>query len=193
MNRDDQDPQQRDHPVDPDMDLLTETLYGELRKLAASRMADERQAHTLQPTALVHEAWLRMGGDKQPVWANRAQFFSSAAKVMRRILIDRARRRNALRHGGGMHRVEMDALNWDGVDAAAAEANDGSLLALNEALTKLAQTDPETAELVEMVYFAGAKIADVAGVLGLSPRTAERRLAYARAWLSQELDPSGDR
>lgn len=192
MNSDERDPQQAGQSVDPDQDLLTRTLYGELRKLAASRMADERQAYTMQPTALVHEAWLRLGGDQQPVWANRAQFFSSAAKAMRRILIDRARRRNALRHGGGMHRIEMDALNWDGIDAAAAEANDDSLLALNKALEKLAQTDSETAELVELVYFAGAKIADVAGVLGLSTRTAERRLAYARAWLSQELDPSAD-
>jgi RNA polymerase sigma factor (TIGR02999 family) len=171
-------------------DLLTQTLYGELRKLANARMRMEG-AHTLQPTALVHEAWLRLGGDKQPAWSSRAQFFASAAKAMRRILIDRARRRQAIRHGGGQHRLELDAFNWEQVDACSAQKNDSTLMDLNESLLRLEGTDPETARLVEMYYFAGVKVADAAEALNVSVRTTERRLAYARAWLSREMEKIG--
>jgi RNA polymerase sigma factor (TIGR02999 family) len=151
-------------------------------------MATERAPQTLQATALVHEAWLRMGADHQPDWVNRAQLFVSAAKVMRRILIDRARKRQAIRHGGGHYRVDMDAMNWERVDARKAASDDESLLLLNVALNKLQMEDPDTANLVELHYFGGMTIIETAKTLGLSQRTAERRLAYARAWLGRELE-----
>jgi RNA polymerase sigma factor (TIGR02999 family) len=171
-----------------DRALLTHSFYGELRKLAGARMATERAPQTLQATALVHEAWLRMGADHQPDWVNRAQLYVSAAKVMRRILIDRARKRQAVRHGGGQHRVDMDAVNWERVDAGQAASNDQSLLLVNEALKKLQMEDRNTANLVELHYFGGMTISELANTLGLSRRTAERRLAFARAWLGRELE-----
>ena len=173
-------------------DLLTRTLYGELRKLANARINMEGSPDTLQPTALVHEAWLRLGADRQIDWANRAEFFASA-DVMRRCLIDRAGHRQAIRHGGGQNRVELEALNWERLNAESAQRQDTMLMDLNDSLVRLEETDPETARLVEMHYFAGVKVADAAEALDISVRTAERRLAYARAWLGKEMERAGDR
>ena len=159
-------------------------VYGELRKLAAAKLARESAAHTLQPTALVHEAWLRLGGDVQEPWENRAHFFSAAAEAMRRILIESARRRQAVRHGGGLEKVSANAT---GFDVAAPELADGDLLMVNEALDALAVHDARKAELVKQWYFAGLTLDEIAAVLGISARTADRDLAYAKAWLAAEI------
>jgi len=161
---------------------LLPLVYGELRKLAAARMTHEAADITLQPTALVHEAWLRLGGEKQPDWQNRAHFFGAAAEAMRRILIDRARHRQARRHGGGQERVNIDAL-----ELPASETNDERLLAIDEALARLAAHDAPKAELVKLRYFAGLTTSDAARVLGISVATAERWWTYARAWLFEEI------
>lgn len=159
-------------------------VYGELRKLAAAKMAREASGHTLQPTALVHEAWLRLGGEAQPSWKSRAQFFSAAAEAMRRILIESARRRQAARHGGGLEKLSANAT---GFDVAAPEMGDAELLRLNEALEALALHDPRKAELVKQWYFVGLSLEQIAAVLDISARTADRDLAYAKAWLGKEI------
>lgn len=161
---------------------LLPLVYGELRRLAAAHMAREAPGQTLQPTALVHEAWLRLGGESQPAWQNRAHFFGAAAEAMRRILIDRARRRHAQRHGGGQER-----LNADDVDLAAPAEDDRVLLAVGEALEKFATLDPAKAQLVKLRYFAGLSHAEAARSLGISEPTAKRWWAYARAWLYREI------
>ena len=166
---------------------LTKTLYHELKKVAVAKMQGEYAPQTLQATALVHEAWLRIGGDRQPDWVNRAQFFSSAAEAMRRILVDRARRRQATRHGGGQVRVDLDDGDNSIEKHIVTNTSDEQLLALNEAIAELDEGDPETADLVKMHYFAGMKVEEVAEVLDISKRTAERRLAFARAWLGKKL------
>lgn len=158
-------------------------VYDELRKLAAAKMAHESAGLTLQPTALVHEAWLRLGGDAQPQWKNQAHFFAAAAEAMRRILIDNARRRRAKRHGGEMEKVSANATGFD----AAAPADDESLLLLNDALEALATHDPRKAELVKQWYFVGLTLEEIAEVLQISARTADRDLAYAKAWLGREI------
>ena len=163
-------------------DQLLPLVYDELRRLAAQKMAHESAGQTLQPTALVHEAWLRLGGDQRPTWQNRAHFFGAAAEAMRRILIDRARRRQALRHGGGQERINVDDL-----ELAAAADNDGQLLAVHEALDKLASQDPRKAELVKLRYFAGMTIEEAALALGISEPTAKRWWTFARTWLYQEI------
>ena len=163
-------------------DQLLPLVYDELRRLAAQKMARESAAQTLQPTALVHEAWLRLGGDEQPTWQNRAHFFGAAAEAMRRILIDNARRRHALRHGGGLERMDIDDL-----DLAAAADNDDQLLAVHDALDKLAAQDPRKAELVKLRYFAGLTIEEAALALGVSEPTAKRWWTFARTWLYQEI------
>lgn len=160
---------------------LLPLVYEQLRQLAASRMAGEAPGHTLQPTALVHEAWLRLGGDQQPAWRNRAHFFAAAAEAMRRILIDSARRRLTQRRGGRLEHVPLDE-----VDLAAA-TDDTHVLAVNDALEKFAFVDPRKAELVKLRYFAGLTLPEVALALDISQPTAERWWAYARAWLSDEL------
>jgi RNA polymerase sigma factor (TIGR02999 family) len=147
-------------------------------------MAREPAGQTLQPTALVHEAWLRLGGDEQPTWQNRAHFLGAAAEAMRRILIDNARRRRALRHGGGQERVDIDDL-----ELAAVVDNDDQLLAVHEALDKLAAQDPRKAELVKLRYFAGLTIEEAALALGISEPTAKRWWTFARTWLYQEIRP----
>jgi RNA polymerase sigma factor (TIGR02999 family) len=163
-------------------DDLLPLVYDELRRVAAGKMAHEAPGHTLQPTALVHEAWLRLaGGNYKPNWQNRAHFFGAAAEAMRRILIDNARRKRAIRHGGGQHRV-----NFDDVDIAAA-IEDDQLLAVHEALDKLAALDKTKAELVKLRYFVGMTIEEAAEVLGVSEPTAKRYWAYARAWLYREI------
>ena len=157
-------------------DQLLVLVYSELRRLATAKMAREAPGQTLQPTALVHEAWMRLGGDGQR-WENRAHFFGAAAEAMRRILIDRARRKLAARHGGGSERLDVDEVE------IAAPAKDDELLAVHEALDKLAAHDARKAELVKLRYFAGLSIEEAADVLGISAPTAKRDWAYARAWL----------
>ena len=163
-------------------DELLPLVYDELRRLAAQKMKRESPGQTLQATALVHEAWLRLGGDEQPTWDNRGHFFAAAAEAMRRILIDNARRKQALRHGGGARRVNLDALDL------AASLPDEQLLALNEALDRLAAHDARKAELVKLRFFAGLSSEQAARVLGVSEPTAKRDWAYARAWLYRELN-----
>lgn len=155
-------------------------VYDELRRLAAAKMAREAPGQTLQPTALVHEAWLRLGGDHQPQWQNRAQFFAAAAEAMRRIIIDNARRRKAARRGGSMQKVSASAT---GFDLAAPEFDDDGLIQLDEALAKLSVHDPRKAEVVKHCYFVGLTLDEAAAAMGISDRTAKRDWAYARAWL----------
>src|SRR5581483_2866025 len=162
-------------------DELLPLVYEELRKLASYKMANEAPGQTLQPTALVHEAWLRLSGNQNQKWDGRGHFFAAAAEAMRRILIDKARRKKALRHGGELHRTEVDLGNLT------APAEDDKLLAVNEALEKFAAQDRRKAELVKLRYFAGLTIGQAAEVLGVSEPTAKRHWAYARAWLFREI------
>jgi RNA polymerase sigma factor (TIGR02999 family) len=167
-------------------DLLP-LVYDELRKLAAARMAAEAPGQTLQPTALVHEAYLRLVGPIAPgespgaTFAGRGHFFAAAAEAMRRILVDAARRRQREKHGGDRNRVDLRAA------APAAPDPRHDLIALDAALTRLADEDPEAARLVELRHFTGLSVAEAAQALGVSPRTADRLWAFARAWLHQEL------
>jgi RNA polymerase sigma factor (TIGR02999 family) len=163
-------------------DELLPLVYGELRKLAASKMANESPNQTLQPTALVHEAWQRLVGNENPQFANRAHFFAAAAEAMRRILIDKARRKHALRHGGGQQRVEME-----GALEIAAPSDDEELLTVNDALDKLAAQNQSEAELVKLRYFVGMTLEEAAEALGISARTADNYWAHARAWLFREI------
>jgi RNA polymerase sigma factor (TIGR02999 family) len=162
-------------------DKLLPLVYEELRRVAASKMAHEAPGQTLQPTALVHEAWLRLSGGEQPLWESRAHFFGAAAEAMRRILIDSARRKHAVRHGGGQHRVNLDDVDLAG------SVEDDQLLAVHEALEKFAAQDKLKAELVKLRYFVGMTIEEAAEVLGISEPTAKRYWAYARAWLYREI------
>jgi RNA polymerase sigma factor (TIGR02999 family) len=165
---------------------LLPLVYDELRKLAAARLADERPGQTLQPTALVHEAYLRLVGGAQPQdWNGRGHFFAAAAEAMRRILVESARRKGRGRHGGDRRRVDLDP------SLVADEAADDELLALDEALTQLAAIDPPAARLVELRYFAGLTMPEAAEVLGAPLRTAERNWAYARAWLRRAVAGDG--
>jgi RNA polymerase sigma factor (TIGR02999 family) len=161
---------------------LLPLVYEELRQLAAQRIAQEKPGQTLQATALVHEAYLRLVGkdDDQP-WDNRGHFFAAAAEAMRRILVERARHKAAQKHGGGRLRHDVDAL-----PLAASEPRE-DLIALDEALTKLASTDAAAAKLVELRYFAGLTLPECARTLGVAPRTADRLWAFARAWLHREI------
>lgn len=164
------------------LDELLPLVYEELRKLAASKMAREAPGQTLQATALVHEAWLRLGGDNQPTWENRGHFFAAAAEAMRRILIDTARRKNRQRHGGGMERT-----SWEGLELAAG-MEDQQLLALDEALDRLAVHDSKKAEVVKLRFFAGLTNEQAAQALGISEPTVKRHWAYARAWLFRAMN-----
>jgi RNA polymerase sigma factor (TIGR02999 family) len=159
-------------------------VYDELRRLAAARIAHEAPGQTLQSTALVHEAWLRLVGDQNPSFKNREHFFRASAEAMRRILIDRARRKQTQRHGGGHHRVDFEGACFD----LAAPAPDDSLLAINEALDKFALEFPVQAELVKLRYFAGMTNEEVSAVLGFSVSTAKNYWAFSRAWLLNEID-----
>ena len=162
-------------------DELLQLVYQELRQLAARKMAQESPGQTLQPTALVHEAWLRLVGSENPSFENRAHFYSAAAEAMRRILIDRARRRRTRRHGGGYERVDLDEY-----DLAAPQADD-ELLAVHEALDKLAKEKPIQAEVVKLRYFGGRTNEEVTQILGISLSTVKNYWAFARAWLLQEI------
>lgn len=163
---------------------LLPLVYDDLRRVAAAKLAHESAASTLQPTALVHEAWLRLGGDSSTPWANRAYFFSAAAEAMRRILIENARRKHALRRGGDLQRVSASDT---GFDVAGPATDDRELLLVNEALDALAVHDARKAELVKQKYFVGLTLEEAADVMGISQRTARRDWAYARAWLYQEM------
>ncbi|WP_068140316.1 ECF-type sigma factor [Roseimaritima ulvae] len=162
---------------------LLPLVYEELRRLASSKMNKERSSQTLQPTALVHEAFLRLvGGEDSPKWEGRGHFFAAAAESMRRILIDNARRRGRGKRGGDFVRHELHE------NSAVVPSEDvDELLSLDEALTKLSAQDPDLAKLVELRYFTGLTIEETADVLGVSPRTTKRNWAYARAWLQREM------
>jgi RNA polymerase sigma factor (TIGR02999 family) len=162
-------------------DELLPLVYKELRKLAAFKLAQQSPDQTLQPTALVHEAYLRLLGDGKHSWQDRRHFFAAAAEAMRHILVDRARRKAAVRHGGGLQRIDLDRV------VAAAETTDENILLINEALEKLAAHDAEAAELVKLRFFAGLTFPQAAEVLGQSERTAKRVWVYARAWLFKEI------
>ena len=160
---------------------LLPLVYEELRKLAARKLANEPPGQTLQPTALVHEAWLRLGGKPDAKFANQAHFFAAAAEAMRRILVENARRKQRLKHGGGQQRVELDTLD------VAITSDADHLLAVDEALDKLAAQDALAADLIKLRFFAGLSNIEAAQLLGLPERTAKRTWAYARAWLYEEL------
>jgi RNA polymerase sigma factor (TIGR02999 family) len=161
---------------------LLPLVYEELRKLAAVRMANESAGHTLQPTALVHEAWLRLAGnDANAQFANRAHFFAAAAEAMRRILIERARRKGAGKRGGDWQRIDLDKVD------IATDADDDTLLLVNEALEKLAQEDAKAAEIAKLRFFGGLTLEEAAQVLGVTERTANRYWAFARVWLFAEV------
>jgi RNA polymerase sigma factor (TIGR02999 family) len=161
---------------------LLPLVYEELRKLAAQKMAQEKPGQTLQATALVHEAYLRLvGGDAAPRWDSRGHFFAAAAEAMRRILVEQARRKGRLKRGRGQQRVD-----FADVELSIQQPGD-DLLALDEALTTFAQQHPEKAQVVKLRYFAGFTIAQAAQALGISPTTADRYWTFARAWLSREL------
>lgn len=171
------------HSGDSEADAaLAAAVYAELRRLAASRMSHERQDHTLQPTALVNEMWLRLV-DRRTEWQNRAHFFGVAAMTMRRILVDHARRRDAAKRMDGGVRVVLD----DVLDTLQGPLPDERLLALDEALTRLEALDPRQARVVELRFFAGLPIEDVAATLDVSPGTVKREWAAARAWLYDAL------
>ena len=164
------------------LEQLTPLVYAELRKLAHRYMNRERAGHTLQTTAVIHEAFLRLIGNPQGGWQNRAHFYAIAAQMMRRILVDRARRKARLRHGGGRKRVELTDAR-----VATEDGRADDLIELDEALSKLAEEDRVKAELVKLRYFAGLRIEEAAAVLGISRATADRYWAYARAWLYHEI------
>jgi RNA polymerase sigma factor (TIGR02999 family) len=168
---------------DPDAaSQLLPLVYDELRKLAAQKLAREMPGQTLQPTALVHEAYLRLvGADEEQHWDSRGHFFAAAAEAMRRILVEIARQKASLKRGGDRDRVDVA----DSLLATPEPRED--LLALDAALTKLAETDKQAAELVQLRYFAGLPIREVAEILGIAPRTADRLWAFARAWLHEEI------
>jgi len=166
-------------------DKLLPLVYEELRKLAAHRMANEAAGQTLQPTALVHEAWMRLVGRQNPRFENRDHFFAAAAEAMRRILFDNARRKRAVRHGGGQQRAAFEPAEL------ACASDDAQLLVVNDALDKLAAQNKIQAELVKLRYFVGMTLDEAAEVLGISARTADNYWAHARAWLFRELKAQG--
>jgi RNA polymerase sigma factor (TIGR02999 family) len=160
--------------------VLLAQVYAELRALARAKMAREQPGHTLQPTALVHEAWLRLGDQS---FENRAHFFGAAAEAMRRILIDRARRKYSDKRGNGAEHLDVDE-----IEIAAPEGNADKLLRVHEVLDRLAAEDPQKAELVKLRFFVGLSLAEAGAVLGISERTAKRHWAYARAWLFDAIE-----
>lgn len=162
-------------------DQLLTLVYEELRRLAAAKMAREAPGQTLQPTALVHEAWLRLSQNSRAEWQNRDQFYAVAAETMRRILVDRARRRRAYKHGGQLKRVELDAVE------PAAPVDDDWLLQVHDALERLAAEDPGKAQIVKLRFFVGLNTAEVAALLGLSEKTIKRHWAFAKVWLARVI------
>src|SRR5262245_59186170 len=168
-------------------DQLLPLVYDELRQLAAHKLANEKPGQTLQATALVHEAYLRLVDVEQAQqWNSRGHFFAAAAEAMRRILVERARRKGRIRHGGGLQRADL-------LDAeVAAPTDDHQILLLDEALTRLAATRPQAAELVKLRFFAGLTLEAIAPLLALSPRTTRRLWAFARAWLRRDMERSNE-
>lgn len=163
---------------------LLPLVYEELRKLAVVRMANEKAGQTLQPTALVHEAWLKIAGDGQEHFANRRHFFKAAATAMQQILIDNARRKQRLKHGANLAAEELHE------SRIPASVPSEELLAVNDALKELAQEDPQAAEVVQMRYFVGMTVPEIAAALDLAPRTVDRHWAFARAWLKRAIRAS---
>ena len=161
---------------------LLPLVYGELRRLAAAKMAHESPGLTLQATALVHEAWLRLAGNGNQKWNGRAHFFGAAAEAMRRILIENARRKRAARHGGGQARLDINEIEITTV------AKDDELLTVSDALEKFAARDKQKAELVKLRYFVGLTTEEAAEVLGISVPTADRWWNFSRAWLFEEIE-----
>jgi RNA polymerase sigma factor (TIGR02999 family) len=162
-------------------DELLPLVYEELRKLAATKMAQQSPGQTLQATALVHEAYLRLLGTEPVHWNSRGHFFSAAAEAMRRILIERARKKSAHKHGGGLQRVDLDQVD------IALDTDDDLLLLLNDALEEFREKDPTAAELIKLRFFVGLGNQQAAELLGVSERTAKRSWAYARAWLYHRM------
>ena len=160
---------------------LLPLVYEELRKLAAAKMAQEAQGHTLQPTALVHEAWLRLVGAPDQHWNGRGHFFGAAAEAMRRILVENARRKRRLRHGGGQERVDLDETE------IVAQAEDEKVLQVDGALEELGREDPAQAQVVKLRFFGGLKNEEVAEVLGISSKTVQRYWTHAKSWLYQRI------
>ena len=160
---------------------LLSVVYEELRRLAAHKMANELPGHTLQPTALVHEAWLRLAGDDDPKFEGRTHFFAAAAEAMRQILIDHARRKRSLKRGGGAQKLDLDQVD------VAARADSETLLLIDEALEKLAREDSRAAELIKLRFFVGLTNEEAARALGISERSAKRYWTFARAWLYREI------
>ena len=161
-------------------DDLLPVIYSDLKRLASSRLANERAGHTLQPTALVHEAYMRLVGSNADTWENRAHFYGAASEAMRRILIDHARRKKRKKRGGDAQRVQLN-------DVAEVHSESDELLALDEALSELELLDKTKAELVKLKFFGGMKLDDAAKVLDIPSRTADRYWAYARAWLQRHI------
>lgn len=165
-------------------DELLPLVYAELRRLARSRMAREKHAHSVQPTSLVHQAYLRLLGDEHPHWEGRGHFFAAAAEAMRRILIERARQRASLKRGGNLRRVEYDE------EQAVFDAEGLDMLALDAALEQLEAQDAAMANVVKLRYFAGLTVPETAEVMGISPRSVNRLWTASRAWLHREMDGS---
>jgi len=163
-------------------EALLPLVYEELRKLAAHRMTGERSDHTLQATALVHEAYVRLVGDRKYPWANRAQFFAAAAEAMRRILIEHARAKKGPRRGGKLEKMPLDVIDLASTD------NSEQIVALDEAISRLEKQDPDAAKVVQLRFFAGLGVEETAQTLGIAPRTVKREWAYARAFLFRVLE-----
>jgi RNA polymerase sigma factor (TIGR02999 family) len=159
---------------------LLPLVYDELRRLAHQRMGDEPSGHTLQPTALVHEVYIRLLGDREVQWDSRAHFFGAAAEAMRRILVERARKVHRLKHGGGRKRIDLNAQEIPADEPT-------SIIAMDEALTRLQQMDPRKGQIIMLRYFAGLSIEDTARAMGLSKTTVKDEWSFARAWLYREL------
>ena len=168
----------------PGSEELLPLVYDKLRRLAAQKMAHEPAGHTLQPTALVHEVWLRISQQPRARWRNQEHFYATAAEVMRRILVDRARRRRASKHGGGLERLHLDALDLVGPQ------DDGSVLQVHEALAELEAEDPVKAEVVKLRFFVGLENSEAAAILGTSEKTVQRHWTFAKAWLYRAMQKS---
>ena len=166
-------------------DELLPLVYDELRRLAAHKMAREAPGQTLQPTALVHEAWLRLSDQSRSTWKNREQFYAIAAEIMRRILVDRARRRRSRKHGGELERVDLDAVELAFV------GSDDLVLQVHDALVRLTTEDPQKAEVVKLRFFVGLENAEIASLLDVSEKTVQRHWAFAKAWLACAIKESG--
>ena len=163
---------------------LLPLVYEDLRKLAAMKMAQEKPGQTLQPTALVHEAWLKIAGDGNERFANRRHFFKAAASAMQQILIDNARRKQRLKHGANQVGEELHE------SRIAVSVPTDELLAVNDALAVLKLQDPQAAEVIQMRYFAGMTVPEIANALDLAPRTVDRHWGFARAWLKRTIRAS---